>query len=103
MAWGVLDWLADTPELDRPELLPELSPVRDEECLVELLVPADELSDVELDELDVDGLVVDPALLAWPMPKEAPSAPTIPSPASPAWSRLLRWRGVMSRRCCRFL
>jgi hypothetical protein len=53
-----------------------------------------------------------PALPAWPpdevcvaeaMPNDAPRAPTIPRPASPAWSLLLRWREVMHRRCVGYL
>jgi hypothetical protein len=41
--------------------------------------------------------------VAIPIPIDAPRAPAIPRPASPAWSLLLRWRGVMPRRCVRFL
>jgi hypothetical protein len=41
--------------------------------------------------------------VAVPIPNDAPRAPTIPRPASPAWRRLLRWSGVMPRRCPRLL
>jgi hypothetical protein len=34
--------------------------------------------------------------VAIPMPNDAPRAPTMPSPARPAWSRLLRWCVAMS-------
>ncbi len=58
--------------------------------------------------LPVDPELVELAALpaAWEtcvalaMPREAPRAPTMPSPANPAWSRLLRWRGVMSSTLC---
>ena len=59
----------------------------------------EELEEPEV--LEEPGVLDDavPVRLAWPMPNDAPSAPTIPRPASPAWSLLLRWRGVMPRRC----
>jgi hypothetical protein len=61
--------------------------------------------DVELVDAErwCEPVVVAPVPAAWPlpewvdrpMPNEAPRAPTIPRPARPAWSLLLRWRGVM--------
>lgn len=47
--------------------------------------------------------LAEPVWVAAPMPNEAPRAPTIPRPARPVWSRLLRWRGVMTRPCPSFL
>ena len=69
---------------------------------------------VESDCIDAERCepeVVVPVLAVWPLPvwvdrpipNDAPSAPTIPRPASPAWSLLLRWREVMPRRCGGFL
>jgi hypothetical protein len=47
-----------------------------------------------------DAVDLAPVCVAEPIANEAPSAPTIPSPARPAWSLLLRWRGVMSSTLC---
>lgn len=67
----------------------------------DVLSPEESCEPDELDEPDEDvpDVVVVPPEDVWvaaPMPIDAPRAPTIPRPARPAWSPLLRWGGVMS-------
>jgi hypothetical protein len=96
VAWGVaLDWGALTPELGL-ELARFEADGEDEDEDEDAVDPEGWCVVAVLRVEGVDGVVADAARVAVPIPNDAPRAPTIPSPASPAWSRLLRWRGFMS-------
>jgi len=91
VATGGFEVLGDEDDVRRSSVgFVDSEPFDAERCEPEVVVP-------------VLSLCPLPVWVDRPIPNDAPSAPTIPRPASPAWSLLLRWREVMPRQCGGFL